>query len=93
MAGKHSDAKRIKQVDNLYGKADFTIYKLPAELPLIRIQIYTLIKVGSSDINIFWSKSKEKKKKEIFEMARGKDVKSSKASQPVKMSMNFFTRE
>lgn len=34
MAGKHSDAKRIKQVDNLYGKEDFTIHKLPAELPL-----------------------------------------------------------
>lgn len=26
-------------------------------------------------------------------MARGKDVNFSKASQPVKMSMNFFTRE
>lgn len=49
-------------------------------------------KVGSSDIRIFWSKSKEKKKK-IFVMARGKDVNFSKASQPVKMSMNFFTRE
>lgn len=42
---------------------------------------------GSSEVN------QKKKKKKIFVMARGKDVNFSKASQPVKMSMNFFTRE
>lgn len=31
MAGKHSDAKRIKQIDNPYGKEDFTSF---LQLPL-----------------------------------------------------------
>lgn len=41
-AAKHSDAKAITQVGNLYVKEYFTIYKLPAELPLMYINIYTL---------------------------------------------------
>lgn len=56
----------------------------------LSINIYTLSKWGpqtstSSEVN--------QKEKKIFVMARGKDVNFSKASQPVKMSMNFFTRE
>lgn len=89
MAGKHSDAPRIKQVDNSFGKEDFTIYKFPAVPSDTFTNIYTLSKWGlqtsSSELN-------QKKKKKIV-MARGKDIHFSKASQPVKMSMNFFTRE
>lgn len=90
IAVKRSDAKRIKQVDNLYLKEYLTTYKLPAELPLTCMYNICFTTEGSSDIKIFQSKSKEKKK---IVMARGKDVNFSKASYLIKMSMNSFTRE
>lgn len=57
------------------------------------INIYVLSKWGlqtsaSSEVN-----QRKKKGKKIFVIARGKDINFSKASQAVKMSMNFFTRE
>lgn len=61
MAGKHSDAKRIKQADNLHEKQNCAIHTSFLQLPLTVYKYIHFIKVGSSDINIFWSKPKEKK--------------------------------
>jgi len=93
IAVKRTDAKRIKQVDNLSVKQYFTTYKLPAEFAPACIQLHLLYHRGVLQQQNLPKLIKGAKKKKKILMARGKDVSLSEASQLIKMSMNFFTTE
>lgn len=82
MAGKHSDAPRIKQVDNSFGKEDFTIYKFPAVPSDTFTNIYTLSKWGLQTSS---SELHQKKKKNCDGQRQGHPLQQ---SQPVSKNVN-----